>query len=122
MSNNAAASLLLIARHSAWHMSSAAALEVALTAGVFDQQVVLVLLEDAVLQLMPEQNGQALALKTYANQLPALELYGITQVYVDSTALDHYGLNVQDCQIPVQVLPTGLLAELLASSRTVLVF
>jgi tRNA 2-thiouridine synthesizing protein C len=120
--NNTSPVLLLIARRSAWCASSAAALEVALTAGVFDQQVVLVLLEEAVLQLLPAQNGQVLGLKTYANQLPALELYGITQVYVDGAALQHYGLSLQDCQIPVQVLATGLLAELLASSRTVLVF
>jgi sulfur relay protein TusC/DsrF len=114
--------LLIICRHSSWQASSAAGLEFALTAAAFEVPVCLVLLADAVLQLLPNQDGAPLQMKTYAKQIPALELYGITQVYAEVEALARYGLHVADCEIPVQALAAHELAALVANSHHCLVF
>ena len=120
--NSPAAQLVFISRHSGWATMAAACMETALTAGVFEQHPVLVLLDDAVTQLLPEQNGEALGMKTLARQLPALELYGIQAVYVDAAALHARGLADSELLIPVQRLQSDQLAALIAAARTALVF
>jgi tRNA 2-thiouridine synthesizing protein C len=114
--------LVFIARRSGWTAAAAACLETTLIAGVFEMQPVLVLLDDAVTQLLPEQNGETLGLKTLARQFPALELYGIDTVYVDEVALQERGLADADLLIPVKRLHTGQLATLVAAAATTLVF
>lgn len=117
-----ASQLLFISRHSAWTAAAAACMETALTAGVFEQHPALVLLDDAVTQLLPEQNGEVFGMKTLANQLPALELYGVETVYVDAAALTARGLDNAELLIPVQRLQPQQLADLIAVARTTLVF
>lgn len=114
--------LLIVCRHSAWQASSAAALEVALTGGVFELPVTLVLLDEAVLQLKPGQDGAVLALKACAKQLPALELFGVTQVYADSAAAARFSVELGTAELPVQPFAPAQLAALVAGHRSVLVF
>ncbi len=120
--NSSAPQLLFICRQSGWTSSAAACLETALTAGVFEQHPALVLLGDAVTQLLPDQSGETIGMKTLAHQLPALELYGIQTVYVDAAALTMRGLGDAELTIPVQRLQPGQLADLVAAARTTLVF
>jgi tRNA 2-thiouridine synthesizing protein C len=114
--------LLFVCRHSGWTSAAAACMETVLTAGVFEQHPVLVLLDEAVAQLLPDQRGEAIGMKTIAHQLPALELYGIQTVYVDEAALNARGLSDAELTIPVQRLQPGQLASLVAAARTTLVF
>lgn len=113
---------LFICRHSAWSSQAYACLETVLTAGVFEQDAALVLQGDGVLQLLPGQDGSALQQKTLANQLPALELYGITQIYVESAAAKERGLSVDDFVLPALPLQEGQLRDMINASRHVLVF
>lgn len=115
-------SLLFICRHSAWSSRAAACMETLLTAGIFDLDAALLMQDDAVLQLLPDQDGSALGLKTVAQQLPALELYGISRIYADSASLSARGLAVTDSVLPVTPLDRTQLRALISGSRQILVF
>lgn len=122
MTSTSANRCLLICRQAAWSGETGAFLEIALTAGVFEQHPVLVLLEAAVTLLLPDQHGEMIGMKTLARQIPALELYDISEVLVDSSALAHYGLDPARLPIPVQFLQPGQLAALIATAQHTMVF
>ena len=114
--------LLVICRHVAWSADMAACLEMTLTAGVFEQRPVLVLADAAVTLLLPGQDGEPYGLKTLAKQVPAFELYGIDQVYADAAALIAHGIDAATLEHGIKPLPAERLAELMATTATVLVF
>jgi len=113
---------LLICRHGAWTMAAATCMELTLTAGVFEQKPVLVLLDAAVTLLLPNQNGESSGLKTLAKQIPALELYGIEHVHVEAAALIAHGIDAAALDAGVKPLAPGALAALVAAAGAVLVF
>jgi len=119
---NVAPMLLIICRHSGWTAQAAAFFETTLTAGVYDQHTALVLLEEAVTLLFPDQQTDAVRPKSLAQQLPALELYGINMVYVDTSALAACGLELAALPIAVKPLQAGELAALVATAKHTLVF
>lgn len=114
--------VLFICRHGGWTDRAAACFETLLTAGVYEQDAALVLLQDGVTLLMPEQQADALRPKTLAQQLPALELYGIHQVFVEATALAACDIDPATLPLPVTVLAGDQLASLVQSARATLVF
>lgn len=115
-------SLLMICRHSGWSAQAAACLETTLTAGVFEQRAALVLLDAAVTLLFADQQGDSVRPKSLAQQLPALELYGIDTVYADAGALAAHGLAQAALPIAVKPLQAGELATLVAAAKHALVF
>jgi sulfur relay protein TusC/DsrF len=119
---NTAPTLLMICRHSGWTAQAAACLETTLTAGVYEQHTALVLLEAAVTLLFPDQQNDGVRPKTQAQQLPALELYGIDTVYVEASALAAHGLADIALPIVVKPLQAGELATLVATARHTMVF
>ena len=120
--NNQVCNSLFICRHSAWTSEASACLETLLTAGVFEQKPVLVLMDAAVTLLIPGQQGEAIQKKTLARQMPALELYGIENVYADPVALHIYGIDTAQLPLPIRQLQNGQLAALIAAATTTLVF
>lgn len=72
-----------------------------LTTAAFDQAVALLLLDDAVFQLkkhqLPESGKDTAAVYT------ALELYGVTDVYVEQESLKERGLCTDDLLLPVRL-------------------
>ena len=116
-------SLLFITTRAPWSSAApAACTDLLLTAGVFEQQVSLAFLGDGVWQLQPGQDGSQLRQKTLADLFPALELYEVRQVYVEARALQTRGLRVDELLIPVQMLDSAGLRELLATHDRSLVF
>jgi tRNA 2-thiouridine synthesizing protein C len=93
-----------------------------MTAAVFDQRVKLLFCNDGVYQLLADQDGTACGMKTLARQLPALDLYGIEQVYVAESALQERGLQERDLLQAVTVLSCDQMRILIAESNAVLVF
>lgn len=119
---NTAPSLLMICRRSGTTAQAAACLETTLTAGVYEQPTALVLLEEAVTLLFADQQNDDTRRKNLAQQLPALELYGIDKVYADAGALACYGLATDSLPIAVTTLQPGELATLLAAAKHTVVF
>jgi tRNA 2-thiouridine synthesizing protein C len=76
-----------------------------LTTAAFDQSVSLLFMDDGVFQLKSAQATEFTVMKNTAAMLLSLELYGITQVYVETESLKARGLAQDDLVMPVQLLP-----------------
>jgi tRNA 2-thiouridine synthesizing protein C len=105
-------SFLFLCSLSPWQARAQAALDLLMTTAVLDQHVHLCFQGEGVLQLVPEQDGTALGLKTLAQQLPALELYGDIRCYAERAALERHGLTPAGLAVPVTVLDDLELAAL----------
>lgn len=88
-------SMLLVIRHSPYGSSLAkAALDAALAAAAFEQEVDLLFMGDGVLQLLPEQDSSGLGRKNIGRQWASLPLYDINIVNVDAEAAARYNIEL----------------------------
>ena len=116
-------SILISSRHAPYgNLLAREALDVALTYAAFDQTVSLLLLDDGVLQLLPEQAPAATTQKNIAKILQSLALYDIDSVYADTDALQQRGIDAEDCVVPVKPVDAAAIAVLLQQHKTVLSF
>lgn len=93
-----------------------------LVAATFGQSVSVLFQDDGVWQLLPQQDGKALARRTLAAQLQALELYDVNKLYADAASLLERGLEADMLAFPVTVLSSAELQQLLAEQDMVLRF
>lgn len=98
------------------------ALDVALVSATFDQTTALVFVGEGVLQLVKDQQPDELGLKGIQAMLKALPLYDLDQVFVQQEALDRFGLTAENLLLPVAVLNSSNLQQLMACSRNLLSF
>lgn len=97
-------------------------LEVVLIAATFDQDCSLVFLDDGVYQLAKGQNTKAAGMKNFSPTYRALEDYDVEKLYVEGESLAERGLTEDDLLVPVAVLGSGELADLMAQQDVVLSF
>jgi tRNA 2-thiouridine synthesizing protein C len=115
--------VLFIATRSPWSGSSAAAgADLLMTTAVFEQPVRVVFCGDGVWQLLADQNGDALKMKTLSRIFPAFELYDIRQVQVSDSALRERALTKSDLVIEASAASDDEIRALIASSKSVFVF
>ena len=79
-------------------------LDVVLITAAFDQQVSLLLLDDAVFHLKKNQHSVALGCKDISAIYRSLELYDIENIYVEVESLTQRGLSKEDLLIPVTLI------------------
>lgn len=97
--------ILFLLRHAPYATSHALeALETVLVAGVFDQQVSVLLRDDGVWQLVRGQEGADVGRRTVSRVLQALPEYDVTQIYACAASLRERGLGEQDLVLNVQTL------------------
>jgi len=97
-------------------------LEVVLIGAAFEQDVSLAFLGDGVYQLVKGQNTKALEVKNFSPTFGALEDYDVTKLYVEEEALRARGLSAADLVVPVQVVSTQRMAEIMEDQDVVLNF
>ena len=97
-------------------------LEVVLIAATFDQDCSLVFMDDGVYQLAKGQSTKAIGLKNFSPTYRALEDYDIEKLYVERESLEGRGLSEDDLMVPVAVLSSAELGELMADQDVVLSF
>lgn len=115
--------VIFIATRSSWSGSSAAAgADLLMTTAVFEQPVRVVFCGDGVWQLLADQSGDALKMKTLSRIFPAFELYDIRQVQVSDSALRERGLTKRDLVIATSAVSDDEIRALIASSKAVFVF
>jgi tRNA 2-thiouridine synthesizing protein C len=95
-------------------------LELALITAAFDQHVSLLFLDDGVFQLKKNQDTAALTMKNFAKTFRALEDYEIDRIYVEAESMLSRGLATQDLIIPVEVLATAQLREIMARQDVII--
>ena len=123
MTQTASQEVLFIATRSPWSGSSAAAgADLLMTAAVFDQPVRVVFCGDGVWQLLTDQNGDALKMKTLSRIFPAFELYDIRHVHVSASALRERGLTKGDLNIETSAVSDDEIRALIAGSKYLFVF
>lgn len=96
-----------------------AALDMALSAAVFEQTVQLIFIDDGVFQLLGKQNPQQIEAKNTSAALAALPLYGIETVYVADDSLVQRGLQLKELSIPATVVTVEQISRMLHQSDTV---
>ena len=97
-------------------------LEVVLIGAAFEQDVSLAFLGDGVYQLVKGQDTKALEVKNFSPTFGALEDYDVTKLYVEEEALQARGLSADDLVVPVQVVSTQRMAEIMEDQDVVLNF
>ena len=97
-------------------------LEVVLIAATFDQDVSLVFLDDGVFELVKGQNSKAIGIKNFSPTYRALEGYDVEKLYVERESMEARGLSQADLLVPVEVLGSSEMADLMAAQDVVLSF
>ena len=95
-------------------------LEVILVAAAFDQDVSVVFLDDGVCQLKKNQDTADIGMKNFSKTYGALDDYDVEKIYVEKESLDARGLTADDLLIPVEVLSTVDLREIMAQQDVVI--
>ena len=98
------------------------ALEVVLISAAFDQDVSMVFVDDGVYELVKGQNTKATGMKNFSPAYRALEGYDIEKLYVDEESLEARGLTTENLLVPVEVLNTAQMAELMDQQDVVISF
>ncbi|MBV0931822.1 sulfurtransferase complex subunit TusC [Marinobacterium weihaiense] len=113
--------VLIISRSAPFASSSARdAIDIALSAAIFDLPVSLLLLDDAVLQLLPGQDGTPISEKTSHAMLGALPMYDIETLYTSEDSLALHGLSAAELLPEPEVLNTQQLQQLISHHPVVL--
>ena len=97
-------------------------LEVVLITATFDQDVSLAFIDDGVYELIKGQQTKEIGVKNFSPSYRALEGYDVEKLYADAESLACRGLSAQDLLVPVEVLNTQQMAELMAQQDVVLSF
>jgi len=95
-------------------------LEVVLISAAFEQDVSLVFLDDGVYQLKKNQDTTGIGMKNFSNTYRALDDYEVKKVYVERDSLEARGLTGDDLIIPVEVLSSQEMREIMAQQDVVI--
>lgn len=109
-------SALFIFRHAPYGSSLAReGLEAALAAGVYDQNIALLFLNDGLFQLTQGQEPATDTSKNHGRSLSALPLYGVEDTYVTDYDLSRRALSISDLLLPAKIVTADEVRTLLCS-------
>ena len=93
-------SILLLLLHSPYGASIArSALDAALATAVFEQDISLLFMDDAVWHLLPGQDTSATGIRNLERTLASFELYDLDSLYVDEQSLAKRQLSGQNLNL-----------------------
>ncbi len=79
-------------------------LDVLLTAAAFDQKLTLLFLDDGVFQLKKTQHPEKQQLKDTSSVFNALEMYNVTELYIEAESMQERGLKQSNLTLPIEVI------------------
>ena len=89
--------ILVISRHAPYGNSTAReAIDAALAASVYDQDISMLFMDDGIFQLLKNQHSQFIDQKNIASTLPALSLYGIENIYAHQESLEQRAISTEE--------------------------
>jgi len=94
-------------------------LEVVLITAAFEQFESLVFMDDGVFQLKKNQDTTGIGTKNFSKTYRALDDYDVERVYAEKESLEERGLTAEDLVIPVEILSTAELREIMAQQDVV---
>jgi tRNA 2-thiouridine synthesizing protein C len=111
---------LFILRQAPYHgLHAQEMLDVILTTAAFEQEVALLILDDAIFQLKHSQIAPKKTYKEIGCLFKALKIYDIKTVYVETESLIERGLTRDSLLIPVQTCSRAALSTLMQSYEVV---
>jgi tRNA 2-thiouridine synthesizing protein C len=93
--------------------------DMVLSASVFEQDINYVFMDDGVYQLLKHQRPDGIPAKNVSAALTALELYGVTNVFVDIDSLQERGLAAEDLLLVVELCDSARICDLIHASDMV---
>lgn len=116
--------ILCISRHAPYDSAFAReALDATLAASVFDQKTSLLFIDDGVFQLVDNQKTKRISQKNISKTLTALTLYGVDNIYIQSTSLIKRNLTKSQLILRnIQVLDDNAVKHLLNKQDQILSF
>ena len=97
-------------------------LEVKLISAAFDQDVSVVFTDDGVFDLKKGQDTSATGMKNFSPTYRALEGYDIEKLYVDRESLEERGLSEDDLVVPVEIVSTEQMTDLMEDQDLIFSF
>ncbi len=94
-------------------------LETVLITAAFDQDVSVVFLDDGVYQIKKDQDTKGIGIKNFTRAFRALDDYDVEKLYVEQESLEARGLTAEDLLVPVEVVSTERLSEIMAEQDVV---
>jgi tRNA 2-thiouridine synthesizing protein C len=95
-------------------------LEVVLIGAAFEQDVSMAFVDDGVYQLKKGQDTSESNMKNFSPTYRALEMYDVEKLYVEKESLEARGLTEEDLLVPVQIVSTADLTELMEQQDVIL--
>ena len=95
-------------------------LEAVLISAAFDQDVSVVFLDDGVYQIKKGQDTKAVNMKNFSPTFRALEGYDVEKLYVERDSMEARGLTADDFVVPVEVLSSADLADIMADQDVII--
>jgi len=99
-----------------------AALDVALAAAAFEQDISVLFMDDGVWQLLPQQHANAIDSKSVQRTLASFGLYDINTFYVEEASLAARNLSPTLLEGPIELIAGDKLASFLDSHEQLLSF
>ena len=97
-------------------------LEVVLITAAFDQDVSMVFVDDGVFQIKKDQETSGINMKNFSPTYRALEGYEVEKVYAEKESLEARGMSGDDLVIPVEILSSTEIADLMDSQDVIVSF
>jgi len=97
-------------------------LEVVLIGAAFEQDVSVVFVDDGIYQLTKEQDTAGIGMKNFSPTYRALEMYDVEKLYVEKESLEDRGMTADDLIVPVEVMDSAQLRDLIEDQDVVLSF
>jgi len=97
-------------------------LEVVLIGAAFDQDISLVFMDDGVYQLKKGQDTKETEIKNFSPTYRALEMYDVEKLYVSKDSMDERGLSEDDLIVPVEVMSSEKMADLMEEQDVIFSF
>jgi tRNA 2-thiouridine synthesizing protein C len=73
--------------------------------------------DDGVWQLVADQQGHAIGKRTLGSQLQVLPLYDVERLYADAISLQERQIDAATLSLPVTILDTNALKQLIAEQN-----
>ena len=97
-------------------------LEVVLIGAAFEQDVSMAFIDDGVYEIKKGQDTKGVEMKNFSPTYRALEMYDVEKLYVERESMEARGLTEDDFVVPVQVLSSKELANLMEEQDVILSF
>lgn len=116
--------ILVLSRHAPYGTGIAReALDTALAAAIYDQDLSLLFMDDGVFQLLKDQDSSDIVQKRISANLQALPLYGVEKIFVHCESLEMRKITTNDLVLEeIQLLNNEQVSQLISEQDQILSF